>query len=52
MRVQSLTLVAASAALLAPTTFPAAPPAPLPDPARILLPGVPDRDVPRHADRS
>ncbi|MGV9900813.1 hypothetical protein ACWDVV_43930, partial [Streptomyces tendae] len=44
MRVQSLTLVAASAALLAPTTFPDAPPPPRPDPsARILLPGAPDR---------
>ncbi|MFJ6074494.1 glycoside hydrolase family 75 protein [Streptomyces sp. NPDC093065] len=52
MRVQSLTLVAASAALLAPTTFPDAPPAPLPDPARILLPGAPDRVEPPRADRS
>ncbi|NEB07897.1 hypothetical protein G3I32_03245 [Streptomyces coelicoflavus] len=53
MRVQSLTLVAASAVLLAPTTFPDAPPAPpLPDPARILLPGAPDRIEPPRADRS
>ena len=52
MRVQSLTLVAASAALLAPSTFPDAPPAPLPDPARILLSGTPDRAVPLRADRS
>ncbi|WP_205351102.1 glycoside hydrolase family 75 protein [Streptomyces sp. CB09001] len=54
MRVQSLTLVAASAALLAPTTFPAAPPAPLPEPpVRSLLPGAPDRTGPPvRADRS
>ncbi|MFG2683696.1 glycoside hydrolase family 75 protein [Streptomyces sp. NPDC048392] len=53
MRVQSLTLVAASAALLAPTTFPNAPTAPLPGaPAPILLPGVPDRAVSPRAGRS
>ncbi|MGC0380943.1 glycoside hydrolase family 75 protein [Streptomyces sp. SAI-129] len=53
MRVQSLTLVAASAALLAPTTFPDAPPPPHPDPpTRILLPGAPDRTGSLHADRS
>lgn len=53
MRVQSLTLVAASAALLAPTTFPGAPPPPLPEPpAQLLLPGAPDRPGPLRADRS
>ncbi|MET7321806.1 glycoside hydrolase family 75 protein [Streptomyces sp. NPDC005549] len=53
MRVQSLTLVAASAALLAPTTFPDAPPPPRPHPpARILLPGVLDRTGSLRADRS
>ncbi|WP_030182404.1 glycoside hydrolase family 75 protein [Streptomyces violaceorubidus] len=53
MRVQSLTLVAASAALIAPTTFPAAPPPTRPAPsARILLPGVPDRAGAPRADRS
>ncbi|WP_179235822.1 glycoside hydrolase family 75 protein [Streptomyces sp. CS113] len=53
MRVQSLTLVAASAALLAPTTFPDAPPPPRPDPsARLLLPGAPDRAGALRADRS
>jgi hypothetical protein len=53
VRVQSLTLVAASAALLAPTTFPDAAPPPRSDPpARILLPGVPDRTGSLRADRS
>ncbi|MGC0407962.1 hypothetical protein RKD32_000834 [Streptomyces sp. SAI-195] len=53
MRVQSLTLVAASAALLAPTTFPDAPPPPRPDPpTHILLPGAPDRTGSLRADRS
>ncbi|MFG3250122.1 glycoside hydrolase family 75 protein [Streptomyces sp. NPDC048187] len=53
MRVQSLTLVAASAALLAPTTFPAAPPPPEAGPsARVVLPGVPERPGAVRADRS
>ncbi|MEU9644722.1 glycoside hydrolase family 75 protein [Streptomyces sp. NPDC048188] len=53
MRAQSLTLVAASAALLAPTTFPAAPPPAEAGPsARVLLPGVPERPGAVRADRS
>ncbi|WP_399881709.1 glycoside hydrolase family 75 protein [Streptomyces sp. BBFR51] len=44
VRVQSLTLVAASAALLAPTTFPAAPPTPLPGLPAPVLTGDQDRD--------
>ncbi|MFC8995970.1 glycoside hydrolase family 75 protein [Streptomyces rochei] len=52
MRVQSLTLVAASAALLAPTTFPDAPPPPLPGPQAHLRSGLPHEGGPDRADRS
>ncbi|MFG3100981.1 glycoside hydrolase family 75 protein [Streptomyces sp. NPDC048182] len=48
MRVQSLTLVAASAALLAPTTFPATPPPHRPAPP---APAWAERRVPDRADR-
>ncbi|MCC9152699.1 glycoside hydrolase family 75 protein [Streptomyces parvulus] len=52
MRVQSLSLVAASAALIAPTTFPHAPHPLRPDaPARHLA-GDPFRDAPARANRS
>jgi hypothetical protein len=52
VRVQSLTLVAASAALIAPTPFPDAPPAPLPGPPAQILPGDRDMAGPLRADRS
>ncbi|AKZ54068.1 Putative secreted protein [Streptomyces ambofaciens ATCC 23877] len=52
MRVQSLTLVAASAALLAPTTFPDAPAAPRPGPQAQLRSGHQLQAGPVRADRS
>ncbi|WP_217140086.1 glycoside hydrolase family 75 protein [Streptomyces sp. AC627_RSS907] len=52
MRVQSLSLVAASAALLAPTTFPGAPAPPLPGPQAHLRYGHQPQTGPARADRS
>ncbi|GAA5205859.1 glycoside hydrolase family 75 protein [Streptomyces thinghirensis] len=52
MRVQSLTLVAASAALLAPTTFPGAPLPPRPGPQVQLDPGHRHEAPPVRAGRS
>ncbi|MFJ8193972.1 glycoside hydrolase family 75 protein [Streptomyces sp. NPDC096094] len=52
MRVQSLTLVAASAALLAPTTFPGAPLPPRPGPQPELRAGHQHEARPVRADRS
>ncbi|MFH8240962.1 glycoside hydrolase family 75 protein [Streptomyces sp. NPDC018321] len=52
MRVQSLTLVAASAALLAPTTFPDAPPPPRPGPKAPFTSGHQPHGGPDRADRS
>ncbi|GGQ42853.1 glycoside hydrolase family 75 protein [Streptomyces mutabilis] len=52
MRVQSLTLVAASAALLAPTTFPDAPPPTRPGPQAQFRSGHQSQSGPARADRS
>ncbi|MBZ6102526.1 glycoside hydrolase family 75 protein [Streptomyces olivaceus] len=52
MRVQSLTLVAASAALLAPTTPPGAAPGPPPDPPPRFVAGDRSRPAPLRAGRS